>query len=232
MKRFIVVFLLLPLLSVAQKSFVINGELSGVKDKALVSLTDANNPKDTLAKSRVTNGKFVLKGSIAEPGLYNLNFSDLQKKGLLFLDNSKLIITGKSDEIQKLHVEGSASHKDFEEFQDIFNPLFSNLNQLSEQIKMVGITDELKTRVDSVSKDIQEAIDKFIEDKKESYVSPFLILVTAQLSDNTKLLRTRYSSLTENVQRGFYGKIIKEMLENSKIGAVGTTAIDFNKVLS
>src|SRR5438874_7048253 len=92
MKRFLNVLLLFPLLSIAQDGFVVNGVLSGVKEKSLVFLTDANNPADTLAKTTVLNGKFILKGKLSEPGLYNLNFLAPQKKGLLFLDNSNVSI--------------------------------------------------------------------------------------------------------------------------------------------
>lgn len=54
-------------------------------------------------------------------------------------------------------------------------------------------------------------------------------MVTAQLSADPEILERRYSSLTENVRQGYYGKIVKEMLDNNKVGAIGTTAIEFTQ---
>src|SRR4051812_18604750 len=120
MKRGILLLLLFPLAVFAQKQFTIEGNLSGIADKTLVFITDANNPADTLAKSTASGGKFALKGTLPEPGLYHINFADSKKKGLLFLDNSKVSLTGSAEDIQKIKVEGSLSHKDFEEFQSRF----------------------------------------------------------------------------------------------------------------
>lgn len=230
MKRCIVVLLFLPLFGLAQKSgFVINGNLSGLHNKDQVSLTDANNPTDTLAKSTVAGGMFTLKGNVPEPGIYHLNFAGLQKKALLFLDNSTVSITGNAAEIQNLKVAGSPSHKDFQYFQQTFNPMFASLNELGEQVKMTGMTDTARIRSEQIISGIQSEVDKFIRERKGSYVAPFVILVTSQLSENTGLLETRLTGLSANVQQGYYGKILRETVENNKIGAVGTPAIDFTQ---
>ncbi len=107
MKRMMIALLAVPFLGMGQqKGFVINGSLSGIKNKSLVSLTDANNPADTLAKSFVTDNTFLLKGEISEPGLYTLNIANTEQKGLLFLDNSTMTLSGNAAEIQKIKVEG------------------------------------------------------------------------------------------------------------------------------
>lgn len=230
MKKVLFVLLMVPFIGMGQKKgFVVNGSLTGIPDNAVVSITDANNPTDTLASSTVLKNLFVLKGQLQEPGLLNLNFSGIQKKGLLFLDNSNITVTGSADDIQKIKVEGSSSNKDFEEFQHTFNPMFSKLNQLNEQAKMTGLTDNISSQSIKLTKDIQNRIDKFLKDKKGSYVTPFLVLVTAQLSDNPQLLETRYNGLTDNVRQSYYGKYVKETLDNSKIGAVGSEAIAFTQ---
>ncbi|MEO6915868.1 MAG: TlpA disulfide reductase family protein [Chitinophagaceae bacterium] len=230
MKKFLSILLLLPFISQAQQNgFTLSGQVEGVKPNAVVALTDANNPTDTLSKSVVNNGKFLLTGKVSEPGLYNIGFSDSQKKGILFLDNSKIFVEGNVAEVQKLKFSGSSSQQDFVDFQQRFNPLFQELNVLSEQIKMVGMTDSLNKKSDLAFKKTQAEIERFLTEKKSSYVSPFLMLVTAQLSDNYELLETRFNSLPENTRNGFYGKMLQEMLQKSKSGAVGTVAPDFTQ---
>src|SRR5690349_10334457 len=120
MKSFFLLLTFLPLFSLAQEKFSINGSLTGVPDQTSVSITDANNPSDTLSISKVVSGKFTLTGSLPEPGLYHLNFAGPNKKALLFLDNSNVTVKGNIDEIQKMTVEGSQSHKDFQEFEAVF----------------------------------------------------------------------------------------------------------------
>ena len=229
MKQLLLVLFFMPLLVAAQQNgFVINGTLSGIKDKSSVFLTDANNPSDTLAKTTAAAGKFMLKGALSEPGLYYLNFTSQQKKGLLFLDNSIVSVSGDVQKIQQLKIEGSPSQKDFEEFQQKFSPLFTRLNELNARMKMTGVSDSLGDQADKVTDQIQQGVNAFIAQKKASYVSPFLLVVTAQLSDN-KLLESRFASLAGNVQQGYYGKYLKGMIEDGKIGEVGSTAADFTQ---
>lgn len=171
----------------------------------------------------------MLKGEIPEPGLCNINFPGVQKKGLLFLDNSVVAVSGNSADIQKLKVEGSPSNKDFQDFQERFNPLFTKLNQLNEQVKMTGMTDNLSVQGIKLTREIEDGIDKFLKEKKGSYVSPFLVMITAQLSEDVTLLETRYNGFPENVKKSFYGQSVKENLDLVKIGAVGSDAIEFTQ---
>ena len=90
MKKLMMLVLCLPLIGVAQnssnKGFEIKGTIDGLADKSIVTLNDLNKPEDTVAKAEVLNGSFVLKGNIAEPNLYQLNFNSVQKKGIVFFE--------------------------------------------------------------------------------------------------------------------------------------------------
>src|SRR4051812_14498454 len=221
MIRSLLLLCFLPLLSIAQKkTFTINGELAGLKDKSLVYLTNINNPTDTLAKSTVAKGKYVLKGSLDEPSLYHLNFGQPQKKVLLFLDNNKVSLSGKVDDVKKIKVEGSPSHKDFQAFENTFNQLFSRYNEVNQLINTRGLSDSLALESGNISAQIQKEIDAYTAANKDSYVTPFMLLVTAQLSSDMQALENRYATLNTDVQQSYYGKFIKEMIENSKVGAV------------
>ncbi|MEJ7739192.1 MAG: TlpA disulfide reductase family protein [Chitinophagaceae bacterium] len=230
MKNLLSILLLLPLLSVGQqKGFVVTGTLTGLKEKSLVYLTNVSKPADTLARAIVLNGKFTLKGHLKEPALCNLNIADQQKKGMVYLENSNVSISGTVADIQSLKVEGSAVHKDFTELNVIMNPLSSKLNAISAQVNLSGMTDSLRSSAEKASQHIQTAIDKFIIDNKGGYVASFILAVTADPSADISLLETRYSRLTKEVQQGFYGKHVKETIDKGKIGSVGSTALDFTQ---
>jgi peroxiredoxin len=230
MKKLLLAFMLVPFAVAGQKKdFLVKGSLTGLGNNSGVSLTDANNPTDTLARAIVQNNNFVLKGSLPEPGLYNLNLGGVQKKALLFLDNNAVTVSGNAAEIQNLKVEGSSSHKDFQEFQHTFNPLFNKINLLNQQAKTGGMSADLSAQSITITREVQDEVDKFLKNRKASYVSPFVILVTSQLSDNVQVLESRYNFLADNVKQGYYGKYVKETLDKVKVGAVGSDAIDFTQ---
>lgn len=73
------------------------------------------------------------------------------------------------------------------------------------------------------------AVDQFITTKKESPVSPFLLVVTRELEQDVAQLEKRYLSIGKMGQQGFYGKILEQEIAKAKFGAVGTEAIDFTQ---
>lgn len=135
MKKLIAGLFLIPVAVMAQqKGFVITGTVTGLAENSRVSLVDMNKPTDTLAKALVTKGSFVLKGAVAEPNLYQLNFDVAGKKSVLFIGNETMTVKGNIENVQQFEVKGSAVHNDFAEFQKIFNPLFQTLSTLNQQI--------------------------------------------------------------------------------------------------
>jgi peroxiredoxin len=233
MKQLMVAFLLMPVTLLAQqKGFVITGTITGLADNSRVTLTDLNKPTDTLARALVTKGTFVLKGSIAEPNLHQLNFDKVAKKTVLFIGNENITIKGDVSSVQKLDVKGSAVNNDFMEFQNIFNPLFQKLTVLNQQISTRGNVpqdDTLMIQYKQTYNDIVTAIDKFVTTKKASPVSPFLLVVTRELEQDPVTLEHRFSMLSPTVQKGFYGKILQEGIADSKVGSIGSEAVEFTQ---
>lgn len=218
--------------SPAMPSFSITGKITGLPDQSGVSISDVNNPSDTLARAIVKKGKFLLTGSVAEPNLYQLNFAGAKKKSTLFIGNDTMQVTGNMNDVENLEVTGSPSNEDFVEFEHIFNPLFkrlSELNKLAYSTPDFQQNDSLMSIYRDQFEKISSAIDKFILNKKSSPVSPFLLAVTSQVEHDDNLLEKRFNTLDPLVQDGFYGKILAAEIAKSKIGAVGSQAMDFSQ---
>ena len=224
MKALSILIFSFPLFVFAQtgQKFQIKGKVQGLADGSFVYVSDANNPTDTLAKAVSKNGEFVLKGSVEEPNLFHVQFLPMKKKTILFLDNSNIELTGNIQDLAKLKITGSPSHKDFTDFQRRFNPEFERLTKASQQNSTVKFTQSDFNKLES-------ALDSFITVHKTSYVSPFIMVVTSQLTTDMVLVERRYNSLDPKVQQGFFGKYIKGMIDDSKIGAVGSQAIEFTQ---
>jgi peroxiredoxin len=233
MKKLLVVMLFLPLGMLAQQEgFEITGTIDGLPDNSRVTMTNPNKPGDTLVSAFVTNGSFVLKGTVDEPNLYQLNLDATGKKVILFIGNEKVTVKGSSENLRGVEVKGSAIHNDFVEMQTIFNPLMQKLTDLNRRIQGApGITreDSLFIEYKNQYELVINAIDRFVKDKKSSPLSAFLMVITRELEQDPVVLEKRFNGLAATVQKGFYGKILADAIAESKIGAVGTQAIDFTQ---
>jgi peroxiredoxin len=210
--------------------FRIEGHIKGIADKSSVTITDANNPTDTLARSTVKGGVFVLTGHMNEPNLVIMNFGSAGKKTTIFIGNESVTASGDVENLGSIRVKGSPSETDFVAFEQTFNPFFAHINQLSQLANSpegVSKKDSIGDAYRFVVMSIQVQVDSFIQQRKSSYVSPFLLVVVNQLSDDVFLLERRLQSLSPEVQQSMYGKYIREQIDNGKVGAVGSEAMDF-----
>jgi peroxiredoxin len=231
-----VMFLCLPLFGLAQggdkPGFIITGHVKGLANGSKVFMTDINNPGDTVASTLVSNDEFVLKGHFNEPNLYEVNFGSAQKKTPLFIGNDKISLSGSVEDLKSLTGTGSPSNDDFMEFQKTFNPFFAHLNMLAKTANTAGNgsrSDSLEKLYKLVVDSVETNLDQFISARKNSFVSPFVLIVLAQLSDDPLLQDKRFNSLGAGVQAGFYGKYLQKQIADAKIGAMGTDAIDFTQ---
>jgi peroxiredoxin len=236
MKFLLLLVLLSPGYIFAQKKpsggFTVSGSITGLKENSGISITDVNNPTDTLAKTTVRNGSFELKGAIAEPNLVQVNLDDAKKKSILFIGNEQVTLKGNVASLQDLEVKGSPVHNDFMQFQKTFNPLFKKLSELNQQISStpnISREDPIMIAYNGQFKAIQTAVDNFIREKKTSPLSAFVLVVTSELEQDFTVLEKRYKSISPVYQQGFYGKILKQQIDDAKVGAIGSEAVAFTQ---
>ncbi len=233
MKKFTLILFVLPLFLTAQKaenSFSIQGKINGLTQNSIITLTDFNNPSDTLSRTLLKKGGFQLMGKITEPNLFQINFHDAQKKLLLFIGNETMTIIGDINDVQSIQVKGSAIHDDFTSFQNSFNPLVARLSELNQKINStpnLQRTDTLMINYFANLEKIKKTIDDFIVAKPTSPVTAFVVLATSEFEQDITVLEGRYNKLNDKLKGGFYGKILASNIEDSRIGAVGTYAIPF-----
>jgi peroxiredoxin len=150
----------------------------------------------------------------------------------VYVENKKMTVSGSKTNIQHLKVTGSSAHNDFVRFQEIFNPLITSLNTTVNAINRATQKpqyDALMKVYDSTKNVVQKRIDEFITSKPKSIVSPFLLLVTADMYDDPLLLEKRFNSLDPSVKNYSVSKNLYSYIQYNKVGAVGTTAIDFTQ---
>jgi thiol-disulfide isomerase/thioredoxin len=236
MKQILGVLLVLPAMGWAQTGgapqFTITGEVKGLTEGSAVFLTDASNPTDTLAATHVKDGQFVLIGHVSEPNLYELNFDAVKKKTPLFMGNDKMRVSGNTDNLVHLNTTGSSTNDDFMEFQTLFTPYFNRLNSvitLANSAAGAGGKDSLFHSYKKLTDTIFVVLDDFIRKRPSSYVSAFVLVVVNQLSQDVGAQDRRLHSLSPEVQKSYYAQYLQKTLDDARIGAVGTEAIDFTQ---
>ncbi|MBC6492313.1 redoxin domain-containing protein [Flavihumibacter stibioxidans] len=228
MKQIFVLILLLPAFAMAQKNgFTIKGKLTGLADKSGVYLTNPDKEGDTLARAISRKQDFILKGNLPESKLYNISFSPSGKKGLLFIDNDKMELSGNIDEIQQIKLTGSPAHSSFQAFQQRFDPFFRRYSQLSETANKTGVNDSLMTVYKSLVQELGMAADTFATEHKDENIAPFMWATLMQVVDDMVRVERSFEGMAPKVQSSFYGKFLADRIADSKIGRIGAPALDF-----
>jgi peroxiredoxin len=234
MKQLIVLisFLFCTLFSIAQQQFLIKGTLKGAPDKTEVTLHFDNPQNEAIAKAYVFNEQFVLKGSITEPALYVLS-TPVSKQNLgIFLEPAELTVTAHKDSLMNGVVKGSGLHDAFVKFRSEFDPFFLKLDQMGKQISNPANSskqDSLYNLVRIVITELDAKAEAYIENNKQSAVTPLLLYILYSFFQQPAVLDTRFSKLTEPAQKSYYGRMVGEIVKENKIGAIGTQAIDFKQ---
>ena len=136
MYKFIFSILLLTGLTVnAQNAFEIKGSIKNTKPNMLVFLMNGADGK-TIATDTVRDGKFILKGSLVEPDIFQIGFVGYKEGIDLFLQNSRVTIDGDFNNLNNAKITGSALEGDYELFKSTFNPIKDKLNSLVQQINI------------------------------------------------------------------------------------------------
>lgn len=237
MKKWLLVLVLLPLAAMAQlstkpaqKGFVIEGKLDGFPDGTEILLYK-NGDNVEMAKAKLLKTKFTIKGTLTEPTLCFL-IVGTEKPVEIYIENAIISVKAKKAQPPVFEVEGSASHKDFSLFIKTFMPLAKQVSSLASTINttMPGAErDKLLTTYNVVQADLQKAIDQFIKDKPRSIVSPFILNATYTFNEDIVMLENRFNLLDEKVKKSEAGTQLLEFIAESKIGAVGTQALDFSQ---
>lgn len=241
MKNLILALLFIPVCSFGQMeknvslnewTYSISGTIKGIPDNTAISLFDPENPTQPVVSSKFLNNGFVLNGKLTEPRIFFLNIAGTNENIFLFIGADKLNVIGEKDNLKQLKISGSVLQADYELFTSRFGFHFSRYNatgSLFYDKAYNGKIDSLQVEMAKIITDIQLQIDAYIEEKKNSPVSPFVLFVTNELTNDILLLESRYNKLSPAVRSSYFGRNLSNIIIEGKIGAVGTQAIEFTQ---
>lgn len=227
----LILLLLLPFSVVAQKGFVIKGDVKGLKDSTLVYLVSGATGK-SIAEDYAKNGRFNLKGNLENADIYQLNFIGYNETPEVFMQNDQVFINGDVKHLKDLVFTGSALQNDYVDYLKGFNPIRDKLAKLVAAInaeKPGEKRDSLITSFGVYKNVVIRQVDTFIKQKPASQVSAFVVYAVNPLFSGADELEHKYNQLAPAAKEGFYGRLIAQTVAAAKVGAVGTKAIDFTQ---
>jgi peroxiredoxin len=234
MKKFLGVLILFPLVifgqTVKKTGFTINGKLDGFKDGTVIKLI-RNGESVEMVKTKLLKGNFVLKGNVKEPVLCYLSVGNEQPTEI-YVENATITLKSKKAQPPVFEITGSASHKEFADFTKIFIPNAQKLNTIGSTINYTNPgteRDSLMKIYTSLQNELQNVIDKFVSEKKNSTVAAFVVNATFDFNPDVAILEKRYNMLDASVKKSESGKQLEQFIAEKKVGAIGTVAMDFTQ---
>jgi peroxiredoxin len=209
--------------------YSISGTIQGLGDGEIKLSNTRDN--QVVSSTKAKAGVFSFEGSVTEPGLYWLTVGNEQPV-YIFLENAPIKITGAKTDVKNLKIEGSAAHKDFIQFEQTFNPIFANLNAIAGEINKANSESkkaQLMPKYSETLANLHSQVDKFVAARKNSFVSLFVLSVTMQSNENITDVENRFNGLSEELKASQMGKEVASFISYSKVGAIGTDALDFTQ---
>ena len=233
MRRWIFILLLLPLFTKAQgnKIFLVTGDIKSVPENTQVILLGFNGT-DTLAKTTVQNGIFILSGTVNNVDARIILFPSLQRRFVLFMGGDTVSINGNSE--SDIVITGSKSNIEYEEFLYDIKPINDYVGYYRNQMMSAttqGMHDSATIMLNTAYNIYQTAIDRFLERKKNSPVAALLLAYSYDTDPNRDvlLLEKRYGQLNGAALESQFAKNLADVIKKDKVGAVGTQSIDFSQ---
>lgn len=195
--------------------YIISGTLAGYPDGTNIGMLNGSTgaPEKT---TLLQKGKFTFTGKMPSPDFKLIGVNGQQPFITLFADNSAIKIVAKKDAFETAEITGSATQKDFEEFNRIAKPYEDLING--------------KGRFEPAFMDEAAAVlEKFVKSHPASYISPLAIFRTNQITGDYKRFSELYSLLGSIVKSTPMGKYLGEQIAANESAGYGKPLADFTQ---
>ena len=234
MKRILSILLLIPIVGIAQTKhvtkaktktaevkeapldgFIITGNIKGFPDGSSVAFlndqTGVPEPQGT-----IQGGKFEIKGKMEQPGFKTLIIANSPPAITLFLDNSRVKITGDKATLEKVVITGSPSHALFESYVGSIKP-YDKIFMPDAEFDSVAVS-----KVASIS-------EAFVKKNPTSFLAPLAIIRLYQASEDGVKAEKLYNMLPDPVKNTSLGAYANQQIQESKINPIGSLVPNFSQ---
>lgn len=226
----ILTLLLLGFACSQQKGYKIEVVLDGADGVILLEQREGNRfvVKDS---ARIVNGKAVLQGEVEFPEMYFLSLQGTNQRGLIFVENVRMKITGHADSLRFVRITGSPVN---DEYQAIRAELDADSERGMARYQQYQIAvqqgnpeaGKIMDEVRAIFDQQEEKMVQFIRNNPKSWINPVL-LEQVQQGREPDELEALITALDPAVQNVPSVKAINERVQRLKNVAIGKIAPDF-----
>jgi peroxiredoxin len=206
--------------------FTINGTIEGLEDGTVY--LKQRIPGSTVTDSTVSiGGKFSLSGTIEVPDMYFISAG--QKLNIpLMLENSKITISGKADDLKNITITGSVNQDEYKELEVKAQEAGTQMRELYSKYSEARKANDsinaglIEKQLDSLDQ-VQNGIYKdFVTGNPASFVSP-VILQRIQYGMEASELQSYLAKFSPEVLKSQSAKSLTErvtVLESVEVGKI------------
>jgi thiol-disulfide isomerase/thioredoxin len=216
----------------------LSATLTNIPNGTVLNFFDLDSGK-AFRKIKVYDNKFAIKFNFPTPraiGIWEDNPKFDKYRLILWLENSRITISGNYDYFVNAKVEGSKSNFIYQQFSSLIRKFDNRLSDLN----MSKRTTNIQSVKDSITKEIENVRTQYKDEKMKIYIkyidsdvalSYLFMEFTYRSSVFSKSdLGKLYDELPDIFKSGRKGKLIKEYVSLPEIPKVGEKFIDFSQL--
>lgn len=236
MKRILLIAVAaLLLISCSTNNFKIEGNIENATDQMVFLRTMQDSELVTVDSTMMKGGKFTFKGKVEAPDIYAIDFDIQNERIILFLENSKISLTGTADDIMGSTVKGSATHDLLLEFNLLQEELSQNLMEIQYQYQAAvmegsltpALDEQLRNEYMAENDRLVQSLKEFALENAHSVVSAYITLTQLANYLNVEELEGIVSKFPKDIQASSFVKSLNEKLSVDKKTEVGQPFMDF-----
>ena len=207
--------------------FSIEGKIEGMNEGQFAILSV---DKEELAVTEIRNGAFYLTGELKEPGQYLIRVNE--SSFYCFLDGIKMNFSGTYKQLTSDNLQGSPSQDLYETYYKMIAERLGN--KMNEELGLYraalqkGDTVLADQKINLILKMEEQRYfitKEFIETNRDNIFSAYIADVVKD--DSYEKGKIYYEILTPTIQQSYFGKALKQHVDDLKISALGAISPDF-----
>ncbi|MTH15929.1 DUF4369 domain-containing protein [Flavobacterium sp. LC2016-01] len=222
--------------------YLITGTATGIANGKTIILQGSDpvtNMTVALDTVKVENGKFEIKGKVAEPAFHTLILQDANAPIPFILETGEIAITIDKDSIHKSKISGTYNNEEFVKFQEDLNKTQKKLmdfqknntakmqqaQQAQDTATINGLMKQYMEIQTEVQADTKKKYVTYAESHPKSFISALIVKgMSEDPTADAKKVESIYNSLDESVKNTTPAKAAKTKIGQAKLPAVGASA--------
>lgn len=222
----------------SSESFVVTGNIKGLKDSVVYFSYWGNNAfKPVMDTVKVSNGRFTFTGIVQSPIAYYLSApssaNKLYHSLTVFIENNKMTIDGTWDSLNEAKVTGSKAQDDYNILQGqltYVNNAFDSLDKIFDSYRATNDT-AAENKLRPLYTPFQDSMfaiqERFIKAHPQSIVSAYLLNGYYGSRQSAEKRLQLLQGLDTAIQHSYYGEKVADQIHWDTLGFLGHKAMAF-----